>query len=187
MDAEKQSRMTVTKTKIASFSWKASLLLAGVGLLLAGVGCQPTSTNPVLSIEQIDPLFLVERGLIQFVSDSSLGCQLAKQQGLPCLLFFTAEWCTFCHQMEATAFADPAIGKLAKSFVCVLVDADREPDFCQKYDIDGFPTVQFLAADGRRLRRLVGRQSATDLAAGMQAALERMAWLEPSPTNRIHR
>ncbi len=161
-------------------------------LLLAVVGCQPGPTTPGNGVsgnvlQQVDPQLLVQRGQLQFVTDSKVGSQLAKQQGLPCLLFFTAEWCTFCHQMEATAFADPAIGKLAKNFVCVLVDADREPDFCQKYEIDGFPTVQFLAADGRRLHRLVGRQSAVDLTAGMQAALERMAWLDQRPAGRFQR
>ncbi len=146
-------------------------------VLLAAIGCQPAVPSPVNALQQIDPQKIVGRGQIRFVTDSSLGCQLAKQQGMPCLLFFTAEWCTFCHQMEETAFADPEIGKLAKSFVCVLVDADREPKFCEEYGIEGFPTVQFLAADGRRLRRLVGRQSTPDLKSGMLAALERMAWL----------
>ncbi len=146
--------------------------------LLASFGCQPSSTNSVQMPLQVDPQLLVERGQIRFIADSTVGHQLAKQQGKPCLLFFTAEWCTFCHQMEATAFADPEIGKLAKQFVCILVDADREPTVCQEYAIEGFPTVQFVAANGRRLHRLVGRQSKPQLESGMQAALERLAWLE---------
>jgi len=152
--------------------------------LLASSGCQPSTTNPVTSIQQVDPQLLTERGQILFIADSTIGQQLAKRQGKPCLLFFTAEWCTFCHQMEATAFADPAIGKLAKQFICVLVDADREPDVCRKYAINGFPTVQFLAADGRKLHRLVGMQSTPQLATGMQAALERMAWLDHAGRTR---
>ena len=77
-----------------------------------------------------------------------------------------------------------SIGKLAEQFVCVLVDADREPVFCRQYSIRGYPTVQFLAADGRRLHRLVGRQSSSKLAAGMQAALQRLAWLENTEQKR---
>ena len=142
-------------------------------MLLAIVGCQPNATTSNLNTQQI-----VQRGSIRFVTDSQAGRQFAKQQGRPCLLFFTAEWCTFCHQMEATTFADPAIGELAKDFVCVLVDADREPEVCRDFAIRGYPTVQFLAADGRQLQRLVGRQPTPKLAAGMQAALERVAWLD---------
>jgi len=161
-----------------------------IGFLLpANFGCQPSRTDPVNALQKIDPQLLTERGLLRFVTDSTIGLQLAKRQGLPCLLFFTAEWCTFCHQMEATAFADPTIGDLAKNFVCVLVDADQEPKICQEYAIRGYPTVQFLAADGRRLHRLVGRQSTPKLAAGMQAALERLAWLnnENAGRNKRHR
>ncbi len=160
----------------------ANLLL--IVPLLASSGCQPAATNPITTLQQVDPQLLVERGQLRFVADSKTGQQLAKHQRKPCLLFFTAEWCTFCHQMETTAFADPTIGKLAEQFVCVLVDADREPDVCREYAIEGFPTVQFLAADGRRLHRLVGRQSTPQLATGMQAALERMAWLDNGQVGR---
>ncbi len=143
-------------------------------LLLASMGCQQTTIDPA---QQIDSQLLVQRGQIRFVADSVQGRQFAKQQGLPCLLFFTADWCTYCHQMEATAFVDPTITKLAKNFVCILVDADRESNVCQQFGIQGYPTVQFLAADGHSLHRLVGRQTTPKLAAGMQAALQRIAWL----------
>jgi len=153
-------------------------------LLLASLGCQPGSTGSASALQQVDPQLLVERGQLRFVADSTVGRELAKQQGLPCLLFFTAEWCTYCHQMEATAFEDPTIGKLAKQFVCVLVDADREPEVCREYTVEGYPTIQFLAADGRRLHRLVGRQPTSKLMAGMQAALERVAWLDDAERTR---
>lgn len=154
-------------------------------LLLAGLGCQPGSTDSSNPLQQVDPELLVDRGQLRFVADSTIGQQLAKQQGKPCLLFFTAEWCTYCHQMEATAFTDPTVGKLAQEFVCVLVDADREPGVCREYAIEGFPTVQFVGVDGRKLHRLVGRQSTRQLVSGMQSALERIAWLDN--TEQIHR
>ncbi len=158
-------------------------LIAGV-LLLATCGCQPSSATSKNALLQADPELLVERGKIQFIADSTIGLRLAKQQSLPCLLFFTADWCTFCHQMEETAFADRVVGKLAQQFVCVLVDADQEPGICQQYAIEGFPTVQFIAADGRRLQRLIGRQSTQQLVSGMQSALERLAWQENADSIR---
>ena len=147
-------------------------------MMLANVGCQPNATNPEHVLRGIDPTLVVERGQIQFVNDATIGLQLARQQRLPALLFFTAEWCTFCHQMEETAFMDATIGALAKNFVCVLVDADRHGELCRRFGIRGFPTVQFLSADGRKLHRLVGRQSASQLTSGMHAALSRLAWLD---------
>ena len=160
-------------------------LLALLTLLLVTVGCQQNASTPGDVLEKVDPQLLVDRGQIRFINDAQTGLQLAEQQRLPCLLFFTAEWCTFCHQMEETAFVDATIGKLAKHFVCVFVDADREPQLCQHYGIRGYPTLQFLATDGRRLHRLVGRQTTQQLAGGMRAALQRLAWLDQfKPTIR---
>ncbi len=147
-------------------------------LLLAALGCAPSAAKPQNALQGVDPKSVVERGQLRFIDDSVLGRRVANERGLPCLLFFTAQWCTYCHQMEATAFQDRSVGKLAKQFVCVLVDADREPAVCQEYAIDGFPTILFLAADGRPLHRLVGRQPTPELISGMQAALQRVAWLE---------
>ncbi len=151
-------------------------------LLLACLGCQHNASDANTSIEEVDPQLLTERGGVRFVADSQVGLQLARAQGSPCLLFFTAEWCTFCQQMEETALADPAVQKAAEQFVCVLVDADREPEVCQQFAVRGYPTVQFLGADGRKLHSLVGRQSPTQLESGMQAALQRLAWLDRGKT-----
>lgn len=150
--------------------------------VIALVGCQDNVTQRDTGLSTVDPQWIVDRGGVQFVADSVVGLELAARQKRPCLLFFTAEWCTYCHQMEETAFVDPKIKQLAEQFVCVLVDADREPTVCREYAVRGYPTVQFLAADGRKLHSLMGRQSTSQLASGMQAALERLAWLENGRT-----
>lgn len=159
----------------------ATLLLTAV-LAISGCGqADPSKTSPD-SMATLKPQMLVSRGQLQFVSDFEAGCRLAAEKGLPCLLFFTADWCTYCHQMEETAFTDPTVTNLAGQFVCVIVDADLEKEVCEQFSISGYPTVQFLSSRGRVLNRLVGRQSAPQLLAGMQAALKRFAWLNDSDT-----
>ncbi len=166
----------------ASARWVVPL---GALALLAvlGSGCGFLIDDSVPPALQEIPSRLVERhGGLHFVLDPRVGCQVAARQGLPCLLFFTAEWCTYCHQMEDSAFRDAAVHSLAEGFVCILVDADREPQLCEHYGVSGFPTVQFVAADGRALHKLVGRQSAAELATGMRAASKRFAWLTGGST-----
>jgi len=159
-------------------------MLVCVLVLLATSGCGSSSSDTAIPpvLQGVDPNLVVRRGQLYFVSDSAAGHQLAEKSGMPCLLFFTADWCTFCHQMEATAFVDSSVTALADNFVCVLVDADREPEICQQFAVPGYPTIQFIAADGATLHRLVGRQSAPDLANGMRAALKRFAWLNDAAT-----
>ena len=89
-------------------------------LVIAVVGCQEHVTQREAGLSTVDPQWIVNRGGVQFVADSEVGLELAARQKRPCLLFFTAEWCTYCHQMEETAFVDPKIKQLAEQFVCVL-------------------------------------------------------------------
>lgn len=150
-------------------------------LALLGSGCGGGHPVPV-ALGEVAPNLIERHGNLHFVHDLAVGRQAAVRHGLPCLLFFTAEWCTYCHQMEAAAFTDDTVGTLADGFVCILIDADREPALCRHYGISGFPTIQFIAPDGRMLHRLVGRQTAAKLATAMRAASKRYAWLTGSAT-----
>lgn len=115
------------------------------------------------------------RGAIHFVQGYEKGFAQAKSLDRPMLLFFTADWCTYCHQMERDAFVDEAVSALAKQFVCVLVDADLEPEVCEKFDVRGYPTIQFMTSRGVPLNRLTGRRPADQLVSQMEAALQAAA------------
>ncbi len=91
------------------------------------------------------------------------------------LLFFTAEWCHYCHQMANEAFTHPQVVGLSVNFVCVLIDADAEPDVCRQFQITGYPTIQFLSPRGVPLERVVGKQAGHQLMMAMQAALQNVA------------
>jgi thiol:disulfide interchange protein len=145
------------------------------------VGCgRAESSSQAQVLTGIDPQIVEQHGQLYFVNDVKAGCQLATERGMPCLFFFTAEWCTFCHRMADTAFSDEQVGQLGQNFVCILVDADRETQYCRYFAVTGFPTVEFVSPHGHSLHRLVGQQSPSDLAAGMQAALGRFAWMNDS-------
>lgn len=170
------------KTWVLPLSARLTVLLSIVALL-ALLGCGRGESHGVpVALGEVAPKLIQLHGNLHFVSDPTVGFQVAARNGLPCLLFFTAEWCTYCHQMEAVAFSDDTVGALAEDFVCILIDADHEPGLCGRYGISGFPTIQFVAPDGRMLHRLVGRQTATNLATGMRAASQRYAWLTGSAT-----
>jgi thioredoxin-related protein len=117
----------------------------------------------------------VARGRLQFVEGFPRGYAEASRQSKPMLLFFTAPWCEYCHQMAAEAFVHPQVVNLSDQFVCVLVNADTEPDVCRQFAVNGYPTVQFLSPRGVALNRLVGKQPARQLMMAMQAALQNVA------------
>lgn len=112
---------------------------------------------------------------IAFIHGYREGSQAAREQGKPMLLFFTAQWCTYCHAMEQEALRDSQIVALSQQFVCVIVDADAEPDVCRLFRVRGYPTLQFISPRGVALNRLVGKQPVAQLSTEMQAALQAIA------------
>jgi thiol-disulfide isomerase/thioredoxin len=156
-------------------SFRVGLLLAVVSVC-AGCGQSGLEGKPEF-LAELDSQFISPQGRLFFVNDVRRGCEVASQKGLPCLFFFTADWCTFCHRMAESAFVDDRVGELGQNFVCILVNADRERDLVGYFAVTGYPTVEFVSPHGQSLHRLVGQQSPEGLAAGMQAALGRFAWI----------
>jgi len=159
------------------------IAMLGAMCVLSALGCGQ-KVEPTVALKGMQSKMLTPRGDLLFVNDIEAGRKLAAEKNMPCLLFFTADWCTYCHEMEDTAFLDPQVAQMSENFVCVLVDADREKEVCGQFSISGYPTIQFVSSRGRVLNRLVGRQTATELMAGMRAALKRFAWLD-DPTTRL--
>jgi len=120
---------------------------------------------------------------LPFVKGFEAGYQQASKAGKPMLIFFTAEWCHYCHQMARETFGNQQVLGLADQFVCVLVDADAEPDVCKKFRIQFYPTVQFVSARGLPLNRLVGKKASSELTLAMRAALENVARAQQEESN----
>jgi thiol:disulfide interchange protein len=137
----------------------------------AGGASAPNAT--ILTASQV-----TRRGSIEFVRGWELGRRVAAERGQPCLVFFTAHWCTYCRRMEETTFNDGAVVQAASQFVCVLVDADAEPEVCRRLQVSGYPTVELISPAGASLGRMTGWQSAPGFVHSLEAALHRYAWLE---------
>lgn len=88
----------------------------------------------------------------------------SKQQKKPILMLFTgSDWCKFCIMMEKDAFGKPEFEQfLSKNFILFKADFPRgkklQPGIVQqnnalarKYNVEGFPTVLIVSADGKVL------------------------------------
>lgn len=152
----------------------------GCGLLatvLLSVGCQRTDATPQAETTVTSPAEAprVARGRLRFVESYEEGYRQAMQEGKPVLLFFTATWCNFCHQMAEEAFTNDQVVALSDRFVCILIDADRQPELCREYQVRGYPTIQFLSPRGTPLNRVTGKRPGQQLVMEMQSALQDVA------------
>jgi protein disulfide-isomerase len=112
---------------------------------------------------------------IEFIDGYLRGYQQARQAGKPMLVLFAARGCGYCERMMSDASTDEQVVALSRRFVCILVDADAEPDVCRDFRVQGYPTIQFISPRGVPLNRLMGQTPSRRLALQMQAALEATA------------
>jgi uncharacterized protein len=71
------------------------------------------------------------------------------------LLDLEAVWCHWCHVMDETTYADPAVIALINSnYIAVRVDQDSRPDLSSRYEDYGWPaTIVFNGAGGEIVKR----------------------------------
>ena len=130
---------------------------------------------PATAEDHAPPSTKIARGNLHFVEGYHRGYETAVREGKPMLLFFTAQWCHFCHQMAGEAFTDGRVVGLSDRFVCVLIDADAERNVCQQFNVRGYPTIQFMSPRGAPLNRVTGKKAAHQLVSEMHSALQAVA------------
>ena len=68
-----------------------------------------------------------------------------------------AEWCHWCHVMDAETYHDPAVVKLlGERFLAVKVDIDARPDVEERYAAWGWPATVVFSPDGQELGKYRG-------------------------------
>src|SRR5690242_18468687 len=76
----------------------------------------------------------------------------ARRQNKPIMLFIAAFWCGYCQRMDEEAFSDDeAIAILNAFFVSIRVEEGQRPDVSLRYNLNGWPTVAFITAEGELL------------------------------------
>ena len=69
----------------------------------------------------------------------------------------SAEWCHWCHVMEATTYHDPAVRKiLDEHFIAVKVDVDSRPDVEERYGDWGWPATIVFSPDATEIGKYRG-------------------------------
>jgi thiol:disulfide interchange protein len=137
-----------------------------VALALAGCDAGP---SPQASVEP--PAVNDDRTApARFGTDFAAALAEAERLHKPLVVYFTADWCTYCRQLRREVLDRPEFQAAAERFVCVQVDADREAALCEQYRVRAYPTLVLANPGGTAIERIVGLTTPTALLAQMNAA-----------------
>ncbi len=85
------------------------------------------------------------------------GLAMAKRLNKHVVLYFSADWCTYCAKLEATTFKDKQVqAYLSDYFVSISVDTDKNTALMEQWKVRGLPTIWFLKPDNSKIDSLPG-------------------------------
>jgi len=87
----------------------------------------------------------------------------AKSSGKLVFIDVHTTWCGPCKEMARTTFQSDEVGKVFnKKFVNLKIDAENDEDgerVSRTYGVNTYPTLLFINAEGKLVKKLVGKQS----------------------------
>ncbi len=127
--------------------------LVAAWLLLGTMAVNGFLIGPLSTHSSTDSHGISTTAGIHWLNDESEALVLARSEGKPMMVDFTADWCAACKELETFTYSNPAVVDLSRDFVALLIDAtsDKDPQvkaLLEKYKVKGLPTVAFVAPDG---------------------------------------
>lgn len=100
----------------------------------------------------------------QWIDDYEAGLAEAQRQQRPALVYFDAEWCSWCQRYKGEILGDARVrARLARDYVAVRVDFDARPDLVQRYRVRGLPYTLILSPAGEFRNGFVGLLTPDDM------------------------
>lgn len=135
--------------------YSISLILFFIGLLIVAV---------IVSSLNGDETNKDIKSSIKWDNDYNHAVQEAKNTNKKIFVYFYADWCAYCTQMDEVTYASSEVKeKLTQNYVLLKLDVDANPQLSQKYQAYSLPTIIILDSNGQEINRIIGYQSPEQL------------------------
>ena len=82
------------------------------------------------------------------------------EEGIPVLIFFDADWCSWCKKMKSETLTDKNVKEIMKNYILVFVDYDRNKFVARKFGVQGLPSYAITNVNETKLKSDGGYLSA---------------------------
>lgn len=148
--------------KMVVFSVLAASLAVSCPVVPAGANA-PAATSNVP----------VQPAPIQWASSFSAAQQQARATGKLIMIDFYTDWCGWCQLLDTDTYPDSRVKILAAHFVPLKLDAEKGgATLAKKYNIDAYPIIVFVDADGKVVKRIEGYQDGSDFTESLSQILQ---------------
>lgn len=90
----------------------------------------------------------------QYNLENALKSAGGKQK--PVMIDFYTEWCGWCKKLDSDTYSDSRVHAASGKFICVKIDAEKEPAIANKYGVTGYPTIIFLDGNANLISKIPG-------------------------------
>jgi len=99
---------------------------------------------------------------LAFGHDLAAALAEAQLEGKLIFVDFVTTWCGPCKEMDQLVYTAADVVAAARGVVAVKLDGDAERELVKRYEVQGYPTLLLLDADGNVLKRAVGYTSVAE-------------------------
>jgi thiol-disulfide isomerase/thioredoxin len=98
----------------------------------------------------------------------------AREQDKPIFLYFGAEWCPYCKELQATVFRSSQFIELSRQFVSINLGTDSTDSIQEgdRFNVYGLPTVIVFDSAGEEITRIAGGIATEHYAAVLELTLD---------------
>ena len=120
------------------------------------------------------------KGSPTFVTGYDAALKAAKKTGKPVIAIFSASWCPPCQANKQNVYPSAEVKPFHDKFVWAYLDADEEANVpaMQKFGVSGIPHIQFLAANGTSIGKLIGGTSPKTFSKELENVLKKTSAAE---------
>jgi thiol:disulfide interchange protein len=87
--------------------------------------------------------------------------QKSGELGKPIMIFFTAEWCSWCKKMKAETMSNGKVQEMLKNYILVYVNTDNDRATATKFRITSLPSFVITNVKEEKLKEDSGFKNAS--------------------------